>query len=152
MVSQPADTSINPELMGMYRNILLQQHDQILDSADKITYKFWYRSVGGLGMLTMASFPYILYLTLRLKKVKNFSNKLAVSTMIQFSSLLMLIKAGHKFEEHEKSFVQKYFAGLTIDHLKNFDVRIYKQGGYHNNTNIQNQQLSPSVYGTEDNF
>ena len=109
----------------MYRNILLQEHDRILEPKDKVTYKFWYRSVGGLGMLTMATFPYIVYLTIRLRKVKNFSNKLAISGMVQFASIMMLIKAGHKFEEYEKSFIGKYFDGITIDQLKSFDIRVY---------------------------
>ena len=44
---------------------------------------------------------------------------------------MMLIKAGHKFEEYEKSFIEKYFDGIAIDQLKSFDIRVYNQGGYH---------------------
>ena len=89
----------------MYRNIILAHHDHIFTPKDNATYTFWYRSVGALGMLTMATFPYIVYLTFRLKKVKNFSNKLAISGMVQFGSLMMLIKAGHKYEENEKEMI-----------------------------------------------
>ena len=97
-------------------------------------------------MLTMATFPYIVYLTFRLKKVKNFSNKLAISGMVQFASLMMLIKAGHKFEEHEKTFIGKYFDGITIDQLKTFDVNLYRQGVYHG------LQVSQNVYGPQDSY
>jgi hypothetical protein len=118
----------------MYRNILLQNHDHILDPKDKIQYKFWYRSVGALGMISMATFPYIVYLTIRLKKVKNFSNKLAISTMVQFGTLMMLIQAGKNFEVNEKKYVEKYLSNLGIDELKSFDANKYAQEKYQRDT------------------
>ena len=93
----------------------MQNRNAIIDGRrDRLQYKFWMFSTLGSAGVAVLLFPYLTYLVMRMRSVRNSATKLGIGSMVQLFGLFGSLSAATNLEKVERHVLEVYVVDYLI--------------------------------------
>lgn len=94
----------------------MKQPNQIIDGKkDRLRYKFWMFATLGSAGTGVLLFPYLTYLVMRIRQVRNGATKLGIGMSLQLFAIAFSFRSAAYLEQAERHILEQYVVGYLIN-------------------------------------